>query len=265
LDPSVELDNNAYVLIQVMSSGKALWTSRLKGYSGSGAATLNTASLASPVVPFYEGRQTSTTSSVTSMSLLGRIEFGLVSGNAWKARFAGVGPDGELEQQVSRVDKDAVSKKPSFGDGSKFLMNANFTGVRRLSFGQGVGCRWSDSNVTALPSLIPANVRMLLEMRDPQVDGTYLSYQWAVTASNSGILKVAGIPGTTGSMPPTLSLRLDRARGEWTGSYTVLGKRRTLMGVSVASGDYPLLRAGGWGEWTPSSKIIAGFWWLLLP
>ncbi|NBV35151.1 MAG: hypothetical protein EBR81_15505, partial [Proteobacteria bacterium] len=66
--------NNAYVLAQVLSTGKVLWTSRMKGTLGTGSTGLRVTSDGLNA-SFYEGRVSSTSASLKSTSVLGSLNF----------------------------------------------------------------------------------------------------------------------------------------------------------------------------------------------
>jgi hypothetical protein len=69
-------------------------------------------------------------------------------------------------------------------------------------------------------------------------------FTWNVTVSAAGMVRTTGIT-TGGVTPPVLSLRLDRTRGEWSGSYVSGGVRRSLIGCVL---DQPASRGRGWFE-----------------
>ena len=90
---------------------------------------------------------------------------------------------------------------------------------------------------------------------DPLAGGS-AGFSWNVTVSASGAVRTSGIV-TGGVAPPVLSLRLDRLRGDWSGSYTTSGERRSLIGCVL---DAPPSRGRGWFE----TETASGRWELRL-
>jgi hypothetical protein len=82
----------------------------------------------------------------------------------------------------------------------------------------------------------------------------------------TGVIRVT--PLTVGAVQPVLTLRLDRAKGLWSGSYSWSGAdpervpkgvRRNLFGASVQAQGNPSVRAKGWIEvgTLPSTKTAS--------
>jgi hypothetical protein len=86
---------------------------------------------------------------------------------------------------------------------------------------------------------------LYLTLDDPQGDGTFV---WSVSVSGSGALKAAPY-GLSGAQP-ALTLRLDKTKGEVSGSYVSLVSkaRRTIAGALVLSPTNSDVRAEGWVE-----------------
>jgi hypothetical protein len=88
---------------------------------------------------------------------------------------------------------------------------------------------------------------MTLALLAPEVRGGTVLHTYSVTISSAGIVRTTGILGLT-ALPPSLSLRLDRTRGEITGSFVRPGFRQSVYGALMRS-DANLLQIGkGWVE-----------------
>jgi len=245
-------DNNAYILVQVLPTGRLLWTSRQSASPGSGSAGLSLQAGAKLVAQFYEGRAASSTNAYSSTSLLGLLSFSKPEA-VWKPSLSAGYGEGQLERQssyVSKSNKIVTYDSLKFDPGSAFSPIFNWTGVKVLEFGEGA-CAWNGTAKDWLKffgnSSVVAPV-LYLTAEDPAGEGGV--FTWSITLSSSGVIKTAPyVPG--GSLQPVLSLRLDRSKGEWTGFYLPSNSkvRRTLFGASVRTQD-PLdpLRAGGWVE-----------------
>lgn len=245
-------DNNAYILIQVLPTGRVLWTSRQSASAGSGSAGLSLQPDSTLVAQFFEGRSLSPMAAYSSTSLFGRLCF-TKTGAVWAPSLSAGYWDGRLERQssyISKLNKKVNYDSLKFDPGSAFSAAFNWTGVTLLDFGGGA-CLWNgtakdwlkffgDSSVTA-PVLY-------LTAEDPAGEGGV--FIWSLTLSSAGVIKTTTYsPG--GSLQPALSLRLDRTKGEWTGSYLPSNSkiRRTLVGASVLPQDaQDPLRAEGWVE-----------------
>ncbi len=250
-------DNNAYILIQVLSTGRVLWTSRQSASAGSGSAGLSLQADSTLVAQFYEGRSLSPTAFHSSTSLFGCLFF-TKTGAVWAPSLSAGYWDGRLERQssyISKFNKKVNYDSLKFDLGSAFSAAFNWTGVTLLDFGGGA-CLWNgtaqgwlkffgDSSVTAPVLTAPV---LYLTAEDPAGEGGV--FIWSLTLSSAGVIKTATYsPG--GSLQPALSLRLDRTKGEWTGSYLPSNSkiRRNLVGASVSPQDAAdPLRAQGWVE-----------------
>jgi hypothetical protein len=235
----------AQIFLQVLPSGKSLWTSRMKEGGGSGSASLDSVKVGVPQLSFYEARSLSSSSVLSTSSLLGHISFERLSDNSWEARVGRSAFDTALECQSTLIGKAA----PGSGGTAAFQFDASKhrSRVSAVDFGSLDGCRWADSASTKLPSFILVNTPITLSLRGAAAAAESSGHSWTVTISSAGVARVTGNLGV-GGMPPTLSLRVDRSRGQLTGSFVKAGVRSSLYGAFIRS-DENLLRVGrGWME-----------------
>jgi hypothetical protein len=251
------VDNNATILAQILSTGKVLWATRLSGFTGSGSATLSTSDGDTMTAQFYQGRTLSTSTALSTISLTGQLYFRRVTaGTLWSAGVAAASLDGKLERQschITKPDKVPRYSEEKFGPGSAGSPSFNWSGVQLLDFQSGTSCRWTGSTPAGLltffnpPSDTPSQSMPLLQLtaEDPAEEGTYT---WIITVSNTGTVRASNVD-TTGEQP-TLTLRLDKTRGEWVGSYVSRATkiRRTVAGVLARPPDGNSLRGAGWVE-----------------
>ncbi len=248
----------AYVQTQVLSSGKVLWNSRLKGYAGTGSAFLNTTEAPKTVAQFYEGRLVSSSKIHNATSLLSTLNFTVGSGSLGAASFGA----GALEKQASYLTKEAVANvlTPVY-KADAFASGTNSTGVTHAAFLQGGTARWCGSSATTLPSFFPSLQPLHLSLFNPQNSGIGLSYNWTVTVSSTGIVKAVAGTASDANPSPALTLRLDRTTGLWSGSYLFSGIRRTLLGVSLDPGTLGTGPAAqGWMESGTVPALTTGSW-----
>lgn len=248
----------AYVQTQVLSSGKVLWNSRLKGYTGTGSALLNTTEAPKNVAQFYEGRLVSSSKTHNATSLLSTLNFTVGSGSLGAASFGA----GALEKQASYLTKETVSNvlTPVY-KADAFASGTNSTGVTHASFLQGGTARWCGSSATTLPSFLPSLQPLHLSLFNPQSTGIGLALNWAVTVSSTGSVKAVAQAASDATPSPALTLRLDRTTGLWSGSYLYSGIRRTLLGVSLDPGTLGTgAAARGWMESGTVPTLTTGSW-----
>jgi hypothetical protein len=253
-------DNNATILAQVLSTGKVLWATRLSGFTGSGSATLSTSDGETMIAQFYQGRTLSTSSALSTISLIGQLCFTQVTtgGTAWSAGVAAGYGDGKLERQschITKAEKVPRYIEDRFNPGSAGLSSFNWSGVQLLEFQSGTSCRWTGSTTAGLLTFLnppgvtsPTSIPPLaLTAEDPTGEVTYT---WTITVSNTGTVRASNVD--TSGEQPTLTLRLDKTRGEWVGSYVPRNTkiRRTIAGVLARppDGDGDTLRGAGWVE-----------------
>jgi hypothetical protein len=251
------LDNNATILAQVLATGKLLWATRLSGFSASGSATLSTSERDAATAQFYLGRTLSTTTALSTNSLLGQLCFTrLTQGTLWSAKVANAYGEEKLERQSCHITK--TNKLPAYSPERFAPINAgsssfNWSGVGALNFQSGTSCRWTGSTTAGLLAFLnpasavtPTSIPPLyLTAEDPAGEGSYV---WTLNVSGAGTVKTANYSATDSQ--PNLTLRLDRTRGEWTGSYVSPSTRlrRTLSGVLARPPEEDSLRGAGWVE-----------------
>jgi mucin-19 len=243
-------DNNAQLLVQVLPSGRALWASRLTGHSGSGSAGLTAPSASVLLAPLYEGRATVGATLLTTSALFGELRWARALDDGWDVS---LGAD-RLEQARSRVSgsRGAGGFVAAYA-ADEFAAGTNLSGVRTLDFGGVLGCRIESTLLGTLFALDAPGLTFV--SADPLAGGS-LGFSWNVTVSSAGVVRTSGI-SLGGVTPPVLSLRLDKVRGEWSGSYVTGGVRRSLIGCVL---DSPSSRGRGWFE----SGAAAGRWELRL-
>jgi len=231
---SVFTDTHAYSLIQVLSSGKLLWTTRTPGYLGTGSSILSVFDLTTLVAPFYETRSTTS----YRQSLYGWLSFAQDDNSTWKASIGSGDAGAKLEKlyycKNSALDGDPIQ-----------------SGVVFLPFNDGNGCRWAGSAAPSIPSYLTASTISML-LNDPNPD-LGLVYNWTPTFSASGTVVLT----SSGTKPSALQLKLYKATGELKGSFIGSDKkRRTISGVAfgldvaargwVETGTFPILQLNDW-------------------
>jgi hypothetical protein len=229
--------NNAYTLVQVLASGRILWTTRLTGYTGSGSGGLVAENSSKLTAPFFESRLLVGGTLLNSKVLLGGLNWTRLVDSSWNAAFSLGDVFDHIEKQSSYLSGSKVGSvfNPVYSDAFPS------TGVEFINFSEQNYCPW---NNTALATLFPASTACLLTVKDPLSDPAAAGFSWQVTVSSTGSVKTTGVP-LAGVSPPTLVLRLNRSRGEWSGSYTVERVRRTLVGAALY---VEMLRGSGWVE-----------------
>jgi hypothetical protein len=258
---AANVGEQAYVQAQVVSSGRVLWSTRLKGYTGTGTGYLNTTDVANPSLSLYEGRQVTSTKLHNSTSLLAELNFNISSGSLWAASL----DSGVLEKQASyllRSVSGTLGTVPVYS-GSLFALGTNSTGVTKLSFSHNNGARWSGTSSATLPSFLPTATALTLSVVDPQVSGPSLTYSWGITISTSAVVRAVSNTASDGTtISPVFRPRLDRTTGLWSGFYIASGARRTVVGASIDSGTGGLRAAQGWIETGVVPSLSTGTWTL---
>ncbi len=237
LSANPALANNAYTLVQVLASGRILWTTRLTGYTGSGSGGLVAENSSKLTAPFFESRLLVGGTLLNSTVLLGGLNWTRLADSGWNAAFSLGAFFDQVEKQSSYLSGTKVGSvfTPVYSDALAS------TGVGFMDFSEQNYCPW---NSTALATLFPASTACLLTVKDTLTDPDAPGFSWQVTVSSTGSVKATGIP-RAGVSPPTLVLRLNRSRGEWSGYYTVEKVRRTLVGAALY---VEMLRGSGWVE-----------------
>jgi hypothetical protein len=246
---SALFDNNAQLLVQVLASGRTLWTSRLTGYAGSGAASLTAPTGALLVAAVYEGRSTVGSTTLATNALLGELRF-TRSLEGWDLALG----NNRLENPRTKLSgsRQTTGFVTSY-NASDFTSGAQFTEVRMLNFTDSLDYRVDSA---WMGRLFGANQSGLSLISSDPLAGGSAGFRWNVTVSEAGVVRATGVTAG-GASPPLLSLRLDRVRGEWSGSYVTGGVRRSLIGCVL---DGPSARGRGWFE----TGNTAGRWELRL-
>ncbi len=109
------------------------------------------------------------------------------------------------------------------------------------------------------PIILEGN-RLHLGMEPYQTDPAATGFSWGVTVSSAGSVKTIGIP-VDGVSPPTLVLRLNRSRGEWSSYYTAGKVRRAVVGAALTLEAF---RGIGWVETGAGAAPSTARWQLSL-
>ena len=88
LSANPALANNAYTLVQVLASGRILWTTRLTGYTGSGSGGLVAENSSKLTAPFFESRLLVGGTLLNSTVLLGGLNWTRLADSGWNAAFS---------------------------------------------------------------------------------------------------------------------------------------------------------------------------------
>ncbi len=253
-------EQQAYIQTQVLSNGRLLWNSRLKGHAGTGTTFLNTNDATAPFAGLYEGSQVTNTKLHNAYSLLGEVGFQLNAGS-WAASIGSPELENKMEKQASYVARQTTdSGSPAaVYNSAYFSSGTNFTGVKHVSFGDNNRARWSGATFNGIPAFLPTAQTLTLSLQDP-VNSSAEPLRWAVSVESSGV--VTTIPQTTGGVPaPNISLRFTKATGLWSGVYILSGARRTLVGATIDQGTAAATRAAqGWAESGSVPNIKTGSW-----
>jgi hypothetical protein len=259
------LSNRALVLAQVLASGRLLWASRLEGQSGSGSAGLRLNEEGALAAPFYEGRVKTSAKLHQSNSLMAALQFDCLAEGTWGVRTSVGSSEGFIERQSSYVTKNNGRPEYSeaFEEQARETKDFNWSCVTILDLNAGNFCAWNGSTKAGLfqhfslsqPVGSESAPRFCtLHLEDP-AEGT--PYSWGVSISNTGAIRLTA----QGASQPALSLRFDKMRGEFTGSYVSSADkiRRTLVGAAILDPAESLLRAHGWVELNtlPATKTAA--------
>lgn len=258
-------NNLAQIFVQVLPTGRVVWATSLAGYTGTGTAGLAAADPATLVAQFYEGRSVSGSKSLVTHSLLGLLRFSKSDQSIWGATFGEDSTAGSLERQATYLTRDAT-RALVYSD-EAFASFSNWSKAGFVSFEAGDGCRWEGASKDALAAFlwpqyqpgaeVPATP-FYLSVEDPLGEETLV---WKVSVSSAGVVRSSAYP--PGTVRPALTLRLDRVRGMWTGSYVYpasRGVRRSLFGACVEAPAKPGLRAKGWAEMGVLPATRTGSW-----
>jgi hypothetical protein len=265
--PAFGSEREAYVQVQITSTGVVNWYSRMKGSAGSGSALLRTnpTDQSTSTACIYESKQLSTSSLLSSASLLGILNFKQTTpGAVWGASAGSSSLPFALEKQASYLAKGVILSvlQPVYKP-DNIASGSNWTGRTRLPFSEGNGGRWSGSTFQAFPNYFPTAKPLTLSASTPQADGTQISQRWRINISGLGVITSTPIIGTDAAYPPLLSLRLDRTTGVFYGIYSYGRVPRMLYGVAHDSTGSSVKRAAqGWVELGAAPFVQTGTWTL---
>jgi hypothetical protein len=233
----------------------------MAGYTGTGSGGVQIADSNRPLVQFYEKSLLNTTTLFSSNSLLGELAFQRGSEAEWKALFGSTLVPSCLERQTSCLNRRTTAPTVPIYDAA-FETGGRWSRVERMGFLQGEGSRWSGPKSSGLPSFFPAATTRTLKLRDVLTSGgtsSLVDYSWNLTVSAAGVVRVTS---PTGPSSPLLRLRLDKLRGELSGSFSPsTNVRRNLYGASVDPGSDATVLGRGWAEpVTGTPKTPTGGW-----
>lgn len=251
------LEDSGHLLLQVLPSGRVVWTSRFPGYVGCGSATLNTNDPANPSFDLYEARAQSNASILKTNTWLAQIGFKTLADNTRQAQIG----SGKLERHCCYVGKlPAVN-----GSSVRYMFNpqTHWGGVSLVDFSRGDGVRWAKGVVSGLPAFLMTNTPMRLTVSDSQMDGNLGTYAWDLNVSPAGLVKATGIASDQ-SAPPFLKFHLDKTSGELLGSYAVNGVRRSVFGVALRADESARTMGRGWIEMHGVTRVAPMKWRLEL-
>jgi hypothetical protein len=162
--------------------------------------------------------------------------------------------NGFVERQSSHVTKNngRAEYSEAFEDAALETKDFNWSCVAQLDLSAENFCVWNGSTKAGLfqhfsstqSAASESTPRLLiLALKDP-AEGASLS--WRVSLSSTGAIRVT--PDIVGQ--PSLTLRFDKVRGEFSGSYVSSSDkaRRNIFGAAIRDPSEDLLRAHGWVE-----------------
>ncbi len=244
----------AYLLVQTLPSGRLLWSTKMPDYSNSGSALAAVTPDGDLSAAFYEFKTTKSSAGSSVNSLIGSLHMRRPqeSSSKWGA-CAGdsLFPEGlDWQSSLSATHStEVVEGSAAAASDAPFCER----GLIRLTADK--SCQWGQPNNLSgrqpTPDLaqIFSSGKAILTLQDysrTNAAGAPTLYSWSVAYSEKGFL-AAGVP-TDGILPPTLSLRLARDRGEITGFYGAAGaSRRLLKGAAIVT-EASTLSASGWVE-----------------
>ncbi len=251
---------DVYILSQILPTGRAVWTTRMPGGAGAGSAMINALDPGNPSFSLFLA-QASSAALYTANVLMGQINFRHDWDDSWRISAGADVLDGRIERQSSFTKRQRVGGLTVPVYSAEFATE-NTHGVQALDFMQEEGVRWSGFSNSALAP-VGFEKRLQLSLDDPEkpVGDEQSSFSWNVTLSKSGAIRTTPV---TGSGSPLLSLRLDAARGEFSGSYFFRGARRRLYGLALPSERDQSQLGRGWIERGVASTLLKEAWLLNL-
>jgi hypothetical protein len=258
--------DDAYFLVQVLPTGKLVWTGRMHGVSVSGGSGLQKTGQGLRA-PFYGGWTNFSATLLKTTSVLGVLNFEPDTDSGfWSGHFGSNELPGKLEKQASQVFKSGNKLMPRI-DGR------NRSGITKIDFSNREGVRWRKSNAPSILesfSVTAANpVTFILSAHDPvSSPSENVIFTWRVSIATNGRLSVTSLPNQQGLPSPSLILSLERMRGGVFGSYVseISGEnvRRNIYGCVSASPVLDSLFARGWVEANGFPEFSTAGWTLHL-
>jgi len=253
-----------YSLVQVLPSGRAVWTTRMPGYIGSSTAYLGAIDGTRLEAQVYEAQLSRSTTALASGSIFGRLSVAQGQDGKWKTTFGHGQTDGLVERQSSRFAIPASGTVTAAFQSDSFVRGTSWTGAASIDFSAGSGLRWMKAAGSALPAFLTANVPMRLRVTDPLKNSADnpVSYAWDIVILANGTVSRPLPVAENGVTAPTLTLRLDALTGQWTGGYAPPnGARRVLTGAVGNVQESPTDRSRGWVELSGEVPVLRiGTW-----
>ena len=248
------VDDNALFMMQVLSSGRVLWVSRLKSHLGSGSAGFRLMDAITLVAPLYEGRSSTNARLHHANGLLATLSLNLLTNDDWATRLSVGSEDGFVERHSSYVFKNNGRAEYSerFDFSALGTRDFNWSGMSRLNFSEGYFCRWDRNTNKGWLKHFGFSQGIADETTLGNCTLTVKSstgaalYEWGISISRAGSVHV--IPKNEGQ--PVFKLSLEKWSGKFRGWYFSPEDDRwhTVVGSAIRSPRESLLRARGWIE-----------------
>lgn len=248
------VDENALLLMRVLSSGRILWVSRLKSQLGSGSAGFRLMGATTLVTPLYEGRYSTNARRHQANGLLATLSLDLLTNGEWATRLSVGSEDGFVERHSSYVFKNngRAEYTEKFGLSALGTGDFNWSGMSRLNFSEGYFCRWDRNTSQGWLAHVGFSHGIADETTFGNCTLTVKSstgaalYEWDIGISQAGAVHV--MPKIEGQ--PLLKLSLENRSGKFRGWYFSPEDNRwhVVVGSAIRSPRDSLLRARGWIE-----------------
>jgi hypothetical protein len=253
-DAANSVDENALMLMRVLSSGRVLWVSRLKSESGSGSAGFRLMDGTTLVAPLCEARFLTNARLHQANGLLATLSLNLLTNGEWATRLSVGSEDGFVERHSSYVFKNNGRAEYSerFGFSALGTRDFNWSGMSRLNFSEGYFCRWDRNTNQGWLKHFGFSQGIADETTLGNCTLTVKSstgaalHEWSISISRAGSVHV--IPKNEGQ--PVLKLSLEKWSGKFRGWYFSPEDDRwhIVVGSAIRSPRESLLRARGWIE-----------------
>jgi hypothetical protein len=253
-----------YSLVQILASGRAMWTTRMPGYTATSSANLGAVNETRLEGLAYESQISRSGTLFASENVFGRLIVALGQDGKWKTSFGHGQTDRSVERQSNRLAIPVSGNASPAFQSDSFVQGTNWTGATSIDFSAGNGLRWIKSTGSALPEFLTPNAPMRLRVSDPlkNAAGNPVSYAWDINLLANGAAS-RPVPVTeNGVTPPALTLRLAPLTGQWTGGYAPAnGLRRVLTGAVGSVQASPTERSRGWVELSGEVPVLRiGTW-----